>query len=219
MYLTLTKSLVVTALRTVFASDTVNPNFADITVSIEYPLDRQSYPSVWVNYDDTDELMIASIDHREYVRDEEHGELHEVTRWLFAGTVSLTVVALSSLERDALYDELVRIFAFARVEKQDPQFRNLIEVNDLIVLYVNWDELRPHGDAAAPGTPWGSEDEVIYERSLGFDVEGEFVSNWRTNTVVPLREIVVVGEPVNDDGTPTGLDPFVLGVPIQPVPD
>ena len=200
MYLTLMKSVIVDALQQVFNSDNVNPNFRNIRVSIEYPLDQQSYPSIWTNYDDTDSLQIAGIGHQEFVLDAATGGTHEVTRWLFAGTVTLTVVALSSLERDGLYDELVRIFAFSRVQQEDPQFRSLLESNDFIALGVNWDELRPHGDAAAPGTPWGTEDEVIYEKSIGFDVEGEFVSDWRTNTLVLLSEIVVVGQAQNVDG-------------------
>jgi hypothetical protein len=210
-YLTRLKGCVVDALSTVFNSTFPDPRFRGLKVSIEYPLDQQSYPSIWVNYDDSDSLEIASIDHREFLVDTD-GLHHEVTRWNFAGSVTLTVVALSSLERDALYDEVVRIFAFSRIEEANPDFRTILETNDFLYLAVNWDQLRPHGDAAAPGTPWGSEDEVIYERSLGFDVEGEFVSDWRTNTLVPLREIVVVGEAVNDAGDPLGLEPMILGI-------
>ena len=214
MYLTLLKSLVVESLQTVFSSDWPNPNFADLVVSIEYPLDRQSYPGIWVNYDDNDSVEIAGIDQREYVVDTD-GNQHEVTRWVFAGTVTMTVVALSSLERDNLYDELVRIFAFSRVERAVPEFRSLMETNDLLAIGVNWDQLFPHGDAAAPGTPWGTEDEVIYEKSVSFDLQGEFVSDWTTNTVVPLREIVVVGTPVDATGDPLELDPFILTMPRQ----
>jgi hypothetical protein len=206
------KSVVVDALQQVFNSTERNPNFQNLRVSIEYPLDQQSYPSVWVNYDDTDSLQIAGIGHQEFVLDAAGG-MHEVTRWLFAGTVTLTVVALSSLERDGLYDELVRIFAFSRIQQETPEFRGLLESNDFIALGVNWDELRPHGDAAAPGTPWGTEDEVIYEKSIGFDVQGEFVSDWRTNDLVSLREIVVVGQAVDESGDDLDIDPLVLSMP------
>lgn len=215
MYLTLMKSLVVDALQQVFNSDTVNPNFQNTVVSIEYPLEQQSYPSIWLNYDDTDSLSVAGIDHKEYVVSDT-GAMHEVTRWLFAGTVTLTVVALSSLERDNLYDELVRVFAFGRVEQERPGFRDLLENNDFIALNLNWDELHPHGDAAAPGTPWGTEDEVIYERSLAFDAEGEFVSDWRTHEIVLLSKIVVIGQEVDLQGDALDLNPFILSYPGGP---
>lgn len=172
-------------------------------VSIEYPLDRQQYPSVWVDYDDRDSLSIAGIDHREYVLDDAGGQ-HDVTRWMFAGTITLTAVALSSLERDNLYDELVRIFAFSRIQQDATPFRNTIEGNDFIAVVANWDEARPGGNGAAPGTPWGTEDEVIYEKGLSFDVEGEFVSDPATTALVELAAIKVSGFPVNDDGDQVG---------------
>lgn len=210
MYLTPLKAAVVDALQTVFNSSFPDTDFQNVTVSIEFPMDRQSYPSVWVNFDDNDSLRIAGIDHREYVLDS-NNDLHEVTRWTFAGEVTLTAVALSSLERDNLYDELVRIFAFSQVEQAQTDFRTIIESNDFIGLNVNWDELRPHGDGSAPGTPWGTENEVIYEKSLGFDVEGEFVSDPTTQAMVLLSKVIVSG--TNTDEPLGAENPFVLGLP------
>lgn len=198
MYLSRLKSAVVEALHTVFGDSYPNLDFRGTFVSIEYPLDRQNYPSIWVNYDDRDSLSIAGIDHREFITDD--SGTHEVTRWTFSGTVSLTAVALSSRERDALFDELVRIYAFSRIEEDPSQFRTMIENNDFVGVVVNWDLLRPSGDAAAPGTPWGTEDEVIYEKSLAFDVEGEFVSDPATNDLVLLRAITVQGDELDSHG-------------------
>jgi hypothetical protein len=212
MYLAPLKACIVEALQSVFNSSFPDPNFQNLKVSIEYPLDAQSYPSIWVNYDDNDSLQIVGIQHREYITNPD-SSLSEATRWSFAGEVSLTAVALSSLERDNLYDELVRIFAFSRVENAAKDFRTVLESNDFIALNVNWDQLRPHGDAAAPGTPWGTEDEVIYEKSLAFDVEGEFVSDPATNTLLRLSHVVVTG---TNATTPVDLleeNPYMLGVP------
>ena len=208
MYLSKLKGAVVEALQQTFAA-TPTADFNGTFVSIEYPLDKQNYPSVWVNYDDRDSLRIAGIDHREYVLDD-NGGTHDVTRWLFSGTVTLTAVALSSLERDNLYDELVRIYAFSRIEDDATVFRTTIENNDFIGVLANWDELRPGGDSAGPGTPWGTEDEVIYEKSLSFDVEGEFVSDASTDTLVLLSAILTEGTPVNDKGVTTGVVQNVL---------
>lgn len=214
MYLALLKSCIVEGLRNCLGQTAPNPNFRNLNVSIEYPLAKQDYPGIWVNYDDSDSLEIAGIDHKEFVLDTE-GLPHEVTRWIFAGQVSLTCVALSSLERDTLYDEVVRLFAFGRIEKATPSFRDQIENNDFIAVYANWDQLRPHGDAAAPGTPWGTEDEVVYEKSLAFDVEGEFVSNWEGNALMMLSKVNVMGVAVDADDDPIGMDPLALSVPNQ----
>lgn len=212
MYLTLLKACIVDSLQQTFNSDFVAPDFHDTLVDIEYPIDKQQYPSIWVNYEDQDSLTIASIDHREYLADDPDdpaSPLHEMTRWMFSGEITLTFVALSSLERDNLYDQFVRVFAFSRFENASVDFRTLIETNDFVAVNINWDTLRPHGDGAAPGTPWGSTDEVIYEKSLGFDLEGEFTSDPTTNEIGRLSQIIVKG---TDEDAP-GDHEFTLGVP------
>lgn len=226
MYLVPAKACIVDALQTTFASSFIDDGFQGTTVSMEYPMVRQNYPGIWCNYDDSDALSIVGIGYTESVWDYPNpndptqpdpnhvgdNAVHEVTRWSFAGQVTLTFVALSSLERDNLYDQFIRVFAFSRLENAQTDFRTIIENNDFIGMYVNWDELRPHGDAASPGTPWGSEDEVIYEKSVSFDVAGEFVSDPVTNELVLLSSIVVIGTPTDVDDQPDG-DPYVLGIP------
>lgn len=192
MYLENLKSAIVEAMRIAVAAPYIDTDFTNTWIGIEYPQERQHYPGIWVTYDDTDTLRIASIDHKEFVTDDDDNT-HEVTRWLFEGTVTMSVVALSSLERDRLYDQIVRVYAFSRTEDALSEFRNTIENNDFLAINPNWDELRPGGDAAAPGTPWGTEDEVIYEKALSFDVIGEFVSDPSTNTLAILSAIHTMG--------------------------
>jgi hypothetical protein len=214
-YLTTLKTAVVDALQRAFASSFIPQTLRDIHVGIEFPLEPQHYPGIWVNYEDQDSLTIAGIAHREYVYDDPndpHSPVHEVTRWLFGGEITLTFVALTSRERDALYDQFIRVFAFSRVEQAASDFRTLIETNPFVVIQPNWDELRPHGDGAAPGTPWGTEDEVIYEKSLGFDLEGEFVSDPASNSLVRLAQIIVEAQ----DEDQAEDSPYVLGIPPAP---
>lgn len=175
MYLTVLKSAIVEALRATFDSDYPEPDFRDTWCSIEFPIEQANYPGIWVQYEDTQELSIAGIDHQEFTHDEVTGDWTAVTRWKFKGQITGTCVALSSLERDRLFDEVVRTFAFGRYEPDVSAFRTKIEQNDLISINISFDDLRPGGDAAAPGTPWGT-DEFIYEKSVSMDVVGEFVS-------------------------------------------
>jgi len=208
MYLTVLKAAVVEALRATFDAEHPQPDFRGINIGIEYPVEQSSYPGLWVNYDDTDELTVAGINHTEVAVI--NGVDRPVTRWRFAGTITITVVALSSLERDRLYDELVKVMAFARVNPSISEFRDLIELNDLIAMNGNFDKLRPSGDNAAPGTPWGT-DEFIYEKSLSMDLIGEFVSDPDALTLVSLSAIRVLAYP---EGTPeppfTGQPPEIL---------
>lgn len=189
MYLTKVKTAAVEALRQVFDADYPEPDFrAPNNISIEYPIEKSGYPGLWVQYEDNAELSVAGVGHVEEVVDEELGTFGQLTRWRFSGTLTITIVALTSLERDRLYDEVVRAFVSSRYNPVLAPFREKIEVNDLVAMNANFDDLQPFGDNAAPGTPWGT-DEIIYEKSLSFDLIGEFVSDASTGLLVPLSKV------------------------------
>lgn len=214
MYLTVLKTALVEALAATFDGGYPEPDFRSIKIGIEYPVDQADYPGIWVNYDDTQELTIAGIGHVEYI---EVGDIEQpVTRWRFGGTLTMTVTALSSLERDRLFDELVKTIGFARFSESRSEFRGRIEQNDLVAMNANFDLMRPSGDNAAPGTPWGT-DEFIYEKSVSIDLIGEFVSEPDSMTLVPLGQIRVRGyvqgtpEPPFTGESSVGLDPGLPG--------
>lgn len=210
MYLVPLKTLLVEAVKNQFGTAYPEADFRSIHVSIEYPVDPQEVPSVWVDYDDTAPLQIAGVHHREFSEPGPDGARRRFTRWKFAGTISFTVVALSSLERDRLYDELIRVIAFDSTTDDVGQFRAYIENNDLIALNINFDTIAVRGNAAAPGTPWGT-DEMMYERSIQLDCLGEFTSAGATEALVALSEIRVYersnDEPDDHPDTPGATGP------------
>jgi hypothetical protein len=179
----------VNALEGIFGSEYRNPNFQNLHCSVEYPVDVQDYPSIWLQYDDA-LLTLAGIAYTEL----DDNQL--LSRWRFEGYIEATVVALSSLERDALYDELISQIAFSSQTIQPSAFRTIIEADPLIATNWSWDNVEARGKAASPGTPWGSE-EIIYERTLALQVLGEFVTNPVTTDLVSLREITVAATPEN----------------------
>lgn len=211
MYLSLLKGALVESLRTVFDSTYPDPKVQGCRVSLEYPLDKQAYPGVWVTYDDKDPVQIVSIAHEEFLPNGSPTVVNYsgITRWTYSGEATLTFVALSSWERDILFDQFVRIYAFSREEQDPTDLRTVLETNDLLVINVNWDELRPGPETALPGTPWGTEDEVIYERSVSFEVWGEFLSDPNRSTLVPLSEIDITG---TDSSDYTDSDPLQLSI-------
>lgn len=217
MYLVVLKSAIVEALRVTFDGAYPEADFRDLNCSIEYPVAQADYPAVWVNYADTSKLVTAGIGHVEILEDDQGNDV-VVTRWRFGGEISMTVVALSSLERDRLYDELVRTLAFAREEPSVSAFRERIEANDLIAMNINFDEIQPSGDQAAPGTPWET-DEIIYEKTLSVDVIGEFISRPDTQALLYLSQIRVTGYPKGSPEPPfTGNPPSDLLDPGQGLP-
>lgn len=165
-----------------------------IWCDIEFPVAQANYPGIWVQYDDDAELSIAGISHIEStVIPAASGtppQYSQWTRWRFFGTVSLTIVALSSYERDFVFDEVVRMFAFAKQNPELSPFRTKIEKNDFVAMNANFDDLRPFGDNAAPGTPWAT-DEVLYEKSISFNIQGEFTGDANVSVLVPLSKVEV----------------------------
>lgn len=182
------------ALEQTFDAEYPNARFRSVHCSIEYPIEKQEYPSIWVDYEDSTSLAVAGVSHTEYFPDG-HGNFTTGTRWRFQGYISLTLVALTSQERDELYDELVRVVAFGRQNPATAQFRNFVEDNDFIAANFDFDEIEPKGSVAAPGTPWGT-DEIIYERGVNLEVLGEFIVDDHDGVLVPLSKIVVTGQEV-----------------------
>lgn len=162
----------------------------EVFVSIEYPIEEANYPAVWVDYEGS-ELRTVGI---AYTETDASGAVY--ARWRFAGHVVFTVVAMSSNERDMLYDQLVAMTAFAAQSEFTSTFRQVVEAAPLVASVWSFDTVEDRPPAAAPGTPWGTMD-VIYERGFALQVIGEFVSDPNTFELVTLTEIQVVATPEN----------------------
>ena len=154
-------------------------------VSIEYPVEEAQYPAVWVDYEGA-ELRTVGI---AYTETDASGAAY--ARWRFAGHVAFTIVALSSNERDLVYDQLLGVTAFAAQSEFPSTFRQVVEAAPLVASVWSFDSVEDRPPSAAPGTPWGTM-EVIYERGFALQVIGEFVSNPFTPALVNLAEIQVV---------------------------
>lgn len=185
MYLVPLKTLLTDAMRRTFDGDYLNEQFRDLHVSIEFPDDRQHYPGLWVDYEPSGELERMGIGHYEY---DGSTTGRRYTRWKFQGHATYTIAALTSLERDLLYDEVVRVMAFGNEAESTSEFRAYIESNDLIACNFDFDQIDTRGSAASPGTPWGT-DEIIYEITVAMEVIGEFVSDSMSATLLPLSAI------------------------------
>ncbi len=199
MYRVPLKSLLVYALKQVFDSEFPQQDFRKANIGIEYPVDKQEYPGIWVDFSETAPLRQAGVAHVEQVIN--GNSVRTGTRFRFEGTASFTIVAMTSLERDRFYDEVIRVFAFGDEDSATSQFRQVLEDNDLIAVNARFDEIEVGGNASAPGTPWGT-DEIIYETTVSLDLVGEFVADPVARTLIALSQIIVT--PFADLTTPTG---------------
>jgi len=184
------KTMLTEAMRQTFDSEYVTESLRGIPISIEFPEERQSYPGIWVDFEPTGDLQVAGIDHAEYEVDGTSGLARRFTRWRCTGFAAYTVVALTSRERDALFDEVVRVFAFGPEAPSTSDYRRVIETNDLIALNMDFAVIGQRGLTSSPGTPWGS-DEIVYEGTVAVAVIGEFVSDATTATLAKVTSILV----------------------------
>ncbi len=194
MYLAPLKGLIVAALRDTLTADYPVEGLREIRASIEYPIAEAEFPAIWVDYDDTEPLRKAGVDHTEIIEvpsEDIEDAFVEVTRWRFEGYVTLTVVALSSFERDLAYDEIVGMIAFGSEDHARGTFRRIIEHNDFLAVTMDTDTIQPRGAVAAAGTPWGT-DEIVYERTINLNVIGEFIPDPEDpKELLRLSEIII----------------------------
>jgi hypothetical protein len=190
VYITKVKALAVEALQAVFDEQYPVAEFRGLRCSLEYPVKQIRLPQVWVRYSDTGPLKQAGVKHTEDVDPVTGGRTHPYTRFKFEGSWEFVIVALTSVERDRVYDELIATVAFSGFDTARSRFRAYLEANDLIDLTLRTDEIESTGESAEPGTPWGT-DEVLYERTLAVDLIGDFAADPETGVIVPLSKIQI----------------------------
>ena len=201
------KRAVMNALREALSGTALNHlvNGTEVTITMEYPIEVEHYPGVWVQFSFS-EIVQAGIGHEPLLRTvagTEGGP--EVVTWepmrefQFKGRVTLTIVALSSLERDRLADAIITMLAFSRPPsdvitnptEDTRQFRQLIgslAENPHVSLTINHDVIVPGGQAMTTGVPW---DEEIpgYEDSYSFDILGQTNIVFHNDGTYSLRNV------------------------------
>jgi hypothetical protein len=195
MFLTHLKTLLVSAVRNTFDSTYPVQEWQNLWCSIEYPIKRVAYPGIWVDYDPEDKLRVIGVGQTGFYNQiEDSGLWNQTLGWRYQGYGTFTIVTLSSWERDRLFDEVVKVFAFGKLNPQESVFRQTITTNDFIAANINFDSLQVSGMSQVGGTPWGSQ-EIVYEVTLSMQILGEFYSNPSTNTLYTLREVLIDATP------------------------
>lgn len=211
------KRAVILALRESISGTTLSEtvNGTEVTVDMEYPMTKEHYPGVWVNFSFS-EMVNAGIGMEiltQTIGDNDEVNWEPVREFQFKGRVSLTIVALTSLERDRLSDAVISMLMFSRppeyvitkVNEDTKQFRQLyasLANNPYISLTLNHDELIPGGQATTTGVPW---DEEIpgYEDTYSFDILGQTNITYKHDGTFSLR---AVAERANLEDVPGRFD-------------
>jgi hypothetical protein len=211
------KRAVMNALREALTGTSLNHlvNGTEVTVDMEYPIEKENYPGIWVQFS-FNEIVQAGVGHEPLLRTvtaAATGSIPEQVNWepmrefQFKGRVTLTIVALTSLERDRIADAVITMLAFSRppesvltkANEDTRQFRQLIDSlarNPYVSLTLNHDQIIPGGQAMTTGVPW---DEEIpgYEDTYSFDILGQTNIVFRHDGTYTLANIAETPEMVS----------------------
>lgn len=107
------KRTLVVSLRRAFTDSGLSLNDSRLHVDMEYPDEQASYPAAWVQFSFTN-LTDSGLGHIESIKGE-NGEIGEVRQWRYEGQVTITFMALSSLDRDRISDKFISIYSFSDI--------------------------------------------------------------------------------------------------------
>jgi hypothetical protein len=199
------KRAVVMALREALTRTNITVNGSPVYVDLEYPMKKEQYPGIWVQFSVV-KLNRAGISHEVWVQDA-NLNWTPIQEWMFNGRVTLTIVALKSLERDRIADSIISMFAFSRTpelvitqpESNTKQYRALmtaLDQNPYVAMTLNTDTITPGGQTASMDVPW-QQDVLAYEDSYSFDLLGNFNIKFTNDGAYTLSRVDTV--PVMED--------------------
>ena len=182
------KTAVIKALRSAF-DDIYYPDdeLKGIQISMEYPATQNAYPGLWVNFQLRD-MRAAGIGH---IFVDEGVVKHE---FIFEGDITLSIVALSSKERDTYASQLIQMLAFRDLNPVAAKFDEFIQNYPNIHMTINRDTIEIQGQQTTFGSPW-DQNAIVYEDGFAFKVIGQIESTF-TSTPEVLKKIVIDAEGV-----------------------
>lgn len=123
----------------------------------------------------------------------------------FEANVMLQVLALTSMERDRMWDNLVKLLMMGRKKAATNNFYTTLDTHDLVGMTVMEGSITPIGDSIGQGTPWDPE-LLTYEAALEFQVIGTFYADEYSEDLVPLTAAKAFEYIAWDGNTGTGPD-------------
>jgi hypothetical protein len=154
-----------------------------VHIELEYPMMEEQYPGIWIQFATT-RLQRMGLSQEFWVKNEETDEWSAIQEWQVQGRVTMTILALSNLERDRIADSLITMFAFSRTPEpvvtkphkntnKYRQFITALDENPYVAMTVNTDTLTGGGQSVNVGVPW-QPDILAYTDAYSFDIIGNF---------------------------------------------
>lgn len=179
-YKTYVKTALVESLRPVFTNH-VDEKLRDTQVNIEFPKERQKFPSVIVKFYEK-EIRNAGVGHEESFKDT-NNKIWKFKHYLYTADIELQILSLSALDRDLIGDTLVQTIAMGDLSDYTNNFfhriypPNSANVPDSAghFININSDQISAVNESTTK-VPWNSEDDLVYSMAYRVGVFGEFYS-------------------------------------------
>ena len=188
---------VIPAIQDVFAAYTRERQFANLRVTMDYPLVEIDYPCLVVEYT-PQRVVNAGVGHEEWFMDD-NNILRKWHHSRFEGTIEFNVFALTTKDRDLLADAMEEMIRFGRLDPQLTKFFYDIYgqptapvTPQYTQIMFNADEIDGGGNSVSIA-PWSPEDTLVYETSLSCVVHGGLYSVLPTDTWEYVDKAVAQG--------------------------
>lgn len=222
-YKTYTKKALVQGLGPVFKNH-IDQSLQNVKVTIDFPRTQAAFPAVVVRFYER-EISNAGVGHREVITDDD-GKAWVFKHYFYTGDIEFSIYALTSLDLDLIADTVVQTIAMGELDSYTNRFLARIYPDDDGATYpdalahfinINTDRITGFGERQSP-TPWGAEDDLVYQSSYRISTFGEFYSpppRTPSGVITEVKTYPYIGgtEPVPEgtsgDGTPwQSLTPF-----------
>lgn len=201
MFLAAAKLAMVEALNLTFDDD-YEGDYTPRSIDIEYPDREDTWPGLFVQFRPSGPVSWTGLNPDMYsVSGVESFE--GVRKGSFTGAYELQILALTSAERDSIWDTIVGVVLAGEMREDTRRFHDTLAQHDLIDLTIQKAQITPVGDVVGIGTPWNPE-VLTYESTLKIPAVGEFFMDMGTAEFLQLSDVEVhknndLEEPYGED--------------------
>jgi hypothetical protein len=206
MFITAVKIAIIEGIDAGFAalgpvSSNTTTDLVPRAVTIEYPVEEIEWPAIYVQFRPSITQYTGLNPNTYSPIVDENGDTvawESIRQGYFEGSFDLQILAMSSEERDKIWETLINLFTMNDMSPGSTALYQSIVHNDLIAITLQQGSIIQVGDTVSPGTPWSPE-ELSYEATIRIKCIGEFYENKYNQELLPVSAINVTANIVVPD--------------------
>jgi len=209
MFITAAKIAAVEAITAGFsalgaASSNTTVDLVPRSVTIEYPVAEVEWPAVFVQFrpTTTQHTGLNPDTYSPIVVNGVTTSWENIRQGYFEGAFDLQILAMSSEERDRIWETLINLFLMYDMSVGSTALYNSIANDNLIAMTLLPGQVQQVGDTVSPGTPWSPE-ELTYEATVRVRCVGQFYEDKYNQVLLPISSVTLTGSTTTDGVTLT----------------